>query len=51
MKKNSEYFDTSKVKESKELNKLGKKVLFPKKLAEANRILKEIGLPKDLIVP
>lgn len=31
----------------KRLDKLSKKVLFPEKVAEANRILKETGMPKD----
>ena len=34
------------VKINKNLDKLADKVLFPEKLAEANRILKEVGLPK-----
>lgn len=31
---------------NKDLDKLAKKVLFPEKLKEANRILKTVGLPK-----
>ncbi len=34
------------VKINRALDKLSAKVLFPKKLEEANRILKTIGLPK-----
>ena len=30
----------------KELDKLNDKVLFPEKLEKANRILKEVGLPR-----
>jgi hypothetical protein len=33
------------VKIEKKLNKLEKKVFFPEKLAQANRILKTVGLP------
>ena len=34
------------VKINKSLDKYAKKVLFPDKVEEANRILKNIGLPK-----
>ena len=34
------------VKINKDLDKYAKKILFPEKLKEANRILKEVGLPK-----
>jgi hypothetical protein len=33
-----------------ELDKYKDIVLFPEKVAEANRILKEVGLPKQLFV-
>lgn len=35
------------VKINKSLNRLSKKVLFPEKLEEANRLLKTVGLPKS----
>jgi len=35
------------VKINKGLDKLSKKILFPKKLEEANRLLKTVGLPKS----
>ena len=34
------------VKINKSLDKYAKKVLFPEKVEEANRVLKMIGLPK-----
>ena len=34
------------VRIDKRLDKLSKKVLFPKKVEEANKMLKEIGIPK-----
>ncbi len=34
------------VKINKTLNKVAKKVLFSEKVAEANRVLKKVGLPK-----
>ncbi len=34
------------VRINKKLDKLAKKVLFPEKLEEANRVLKTVGLPK-----
>ncbi len=33
-----------------ELDKYKDVVLFPEKVAEANRILKEVGLPKQLFI-
>ena len=35
------------VRIDKRLDKLSKKVLFPKKLEDANRMLKEVGLPTN----
>jgi len=35
------------VKINKSLDKLARKVLFPQKLEEANRLLKTVGLPKS----
>ncbi len=35
------------VKLDKSLSKLDDEILFPKKLEKANRMLKEIGLPKQ----
>ncbi len=37
---------TPEVTINKELNKYADQVLFPEKLKEANRILKEVGVPK-----
>ena len=31
---------------NKSLDKIASKILFPEKLEEANKILKEVGLPK-----
>jgi len=35
------------VKIDKRLDKLSKKILFPEKVAEANKMLKKVGLPID----
>jgi len=35
------------VRIDKRLDKLSKKVLFPKKVEDANRMLKEVGLPTN----
>ncbi len=34
------------VKTNKQLNKLAKEVLFPKKVDSANRLIKRVGLPE-----
>ncbi len=36
------------IKINRKLDKLARKVLFPKQLEEANRILKTVGLPPNL---
>lgn len=38
--------NTSSVTINRELDKYADKVLFPKKVAEANEIAKKVGLPK-----
>ncbi len=39
----------SKVRIDKRLNEYENKVLFPEKLAKANEMLKNVGLPKGII--
>jgi hypothetical protein len=39
----------SKVRIDKKLNEYENKILFPEKLAKANEMLKNVGLPKGII--
>lgn len=38
-----------KVRIDKKLNEYENKILFPEKLAKANEMLKNVGLPKEII--